>query len=347
MKIVAFSDLHLHSFRPYSQLTPEGLNNRLLDAVSCIDQVREHAEKINADLVLFGGDFWHVRKNIETAALNQGLDAIARFKGREIIMIHGNHDQAGKQHSAHPFSHLPGVTVADEPGWIKHDLGVNILAIPYTESREQVRELCNTSPHRMRGMSYILLAHLGVQGAKVGSDFVYTNLADCSVGDLNTKAFDLGLLGHYHLHQKLAKNLYYVGAPLQHNWGDRGQTRGFVEYDTETKKIKHIECKAPKFIELSDAEGWEDEPLAGNYVRLVSDEEYSADRREEACERLGARSFEVVKPTREKEAAVARSTLKPGESYDTIIEKYVNLKADDLDPALLAELGREIMKEVL
>src|SRR5690606_26763288 len=159
----------------------------------------------------------------------------------------------GNIHSVHPFSHLPGVHVIDEPGWVDTGLGVDILGIPYTENREHVAELCRSAAPN-NDSTRLLLAHLGVQGAKVGADFVYTNEADCAVKDLNSKAFEFGFLGHYHIHQKLSKNVYYVGSPLQHNWGDRGQIRGFVEYDTKTKKLKHVECQAPKFVELEDVE---------------------------------------------------------------------------------------------
>ena len=44
---------------------------------------------------------------------------------------------------------------------------------------------------------------------------------------------------------------------------------------------------------------------------------------------------------------MARTTLTPGESYDSIIDKYIDSKGTDLDPAVLAALGKDILKEVL
>jgi DNA repair exonuclease SbcCD nuclease subunit len=317
-----------------------------MHGVSCIDQVREYADKVDAKMVLFGGDFWHVRRNIDTAALNEGLNAVAKFS-QPVKIIHGNHDQAnssGSIHAANPFKYLSNVQVIDKPGWIECD-GVDILGIPYTENKDDVKQLCRLKAPNKDSVK-ILLAHLGIQGASVGADFVYNNEADCELKDLNSKSFDYGFLGHYHLHQQLAKNICYVGAPLQHNWGDKFQKRGFVEYDTETKKIKHIECVAPKFVEMDDVEGWEAVVDPGNYVRLISDKEYSADEREDIRQRIGARTFEVSTYTTAPEIT-ARSTLTPNESYDKIIEKYIESKGTDLDLGVLAEMGRSILQEVL
>ena len=353
-KIIAFSDIHCHNFVPYSTVLPNGLNSRLQDALNCIDQVRDYAVKVNAEMVLFGGDLFHLRRYVPTQVFNAVTDRLYTFVEAEmpLVAIPGNHDQSDKEgnwHALHTFGML--CTLIEETGW-RQVVGrsgqvYNILGIPFTESREAVQEACKSAPPSLtKKLPRLLLAHLGVVGAQLGADFVYNNLADCSLEDLNTKAFDVALLGHFHLHQKLNKNTYYIGAPLQHNWGDRFQTRGFIEYDTNTRKVTQIECRAPKFIEVEDVEGWQDGQLDDSYVRLVSDEEYSIDRREEVRQDIGARSLEVVRPKVEREI-VSRTSLTPGESYDKIISKYISEVGTELDADLLAEIGREMLKEVL
>ncbi len=350
-KILAFSDIHVHNWPQYSQLTSEGLNDRLLDTIACIDQVRQHALSVGAKVVLFGGDLFQQRRHVVTTAFNAAYDAFQAFKENdiELVAIDGNHDQAdgaGQHHALHGLRDV--CTVLDEPGWYRvgpegHQL--DVLAVPYTEDREAIKALCS-SKSMLKGVKYpkILLGHLGVQGALLGADFVYRNLADCTVEDLNAKSFDIGLIGHFHLHQKLAKNLYYIGATLQHNWGDRGQIRGFVEYDTVTKKLKQIETKAPKFVELEDVEDWEQQGTKGNFVRLATSREIGAVEREEIRVRIGARSFETVDRVVEK-AVQSRTSMEPGEAYDSILRKYIETKAPDLDYDKLAELGAEILKE--
>ena len=103
-KIVIFSDCHVHTFSANSTVLPNGLNSRLADAVGCINQVHQHAVNIDADLVLFGGDMFHIRKQVPVQAFNSVFTAMSMFSVSKIpvFMIHGNHDQAdrdGKFHS--------------------------------------------------------------------------------------------------------------------------------------------------------------------------------------------------------------------------------------------------------
>ena len=42
-KIVVFTDLHAHTFGPYSTALEDGTNSRLQDALNVIDKVREIA----------------------------------------------------------------------------------------------------------------------------------------------------------------------------------------------------------------------------------------------------------------------------------------------------------------
>lgn len=233
-KVLAFSDLHAHAFQPYSTILPNGRNSRLQDAVDCINQILQYSLQEDIDLVLFCGDLFHTRKHIVTQAFNAVYEALAKFQvfGIPLVMIHGNHDQAdreGKHHAIFPFKTF--ATVVDEPGWYevqgKEQL-YSIFAVPYIEDAEHLRDVMGSTRASTVGCASIFMGHFGLQGAKAGADFVYRNPVEPKTGDLNPGQFDLGLLGHFHIHQKVADKFYYIGAPLQHNWGDSRQIRGFV-----------------------------------------------------------------------------------------------------------------------
>jgi DNA repair exonuclease SbcCD nuclease subunit len=226
------------------------------------------------------------------------------------------------------------------------------MAVPYIENIPQLREAVNT-PCPDPGAHKLLLGHLGIQGAKVGADFVYTNPHDAALSDLNVSAFDAVFLGHYHEYQQLASNAWYIGAPLQHNWGDRGSTRGFIIYDTETRTHEHVPLKAPKFVQVRDVDPtYPIRSIADaedGFVRVVSEALWSETKREDLRAAIGARSLEIIRP---KDASLVtpaqRMVIDPSQSPEEVLEKYVlsginNL--DGLDDNYLIQMGREIMRE--
>ena len=356
-KVALFSDLHGHPFKPYATVLENGMNSRLADAVSCIEQVVQHCVKEDVDLVLFGGDLFHVRRTINVAAFNAVYEAMAKFSvhGIPLVMIHGNHDQAdraGTQHSVHAFRTF--CNVVDDPGWMmvsgKSGEPYAIMAVPYMENVEQLRQVV-TTPCPMSKVPKLMLAHLGIQGAKVGSDFVYINPHDAGVEDLNCEAFDAVYLGHYHLHQQIAPNAWYIGAPLQHNWGDRDQWRGFLIYDAEAKTHRKIPLKAPKFVEVADwAPDFETIDTDDCYVRLVSRDVWTEQRIDEMREILACRSLEIAAPKEKKSTkAEPRIEVKPGASFSEIMGQYVRSgvhATHGLDDDYLMQIGREILDEV-
>lgn len=359
-KVILFSDLHAHAFKPYATLLPGGVNSRLRDAVSCIEQIHAYATQNQISAVLFGGDMFHVRKNIHVAAFNMVFEAMSRFAVSKIpvLMIPGNHDQAdlvGDVYSVYSFSTF--CDVVGKPDWHVVDAGaeaLQVLAIPYIENAEHVRALTETTPPEPH-LPKIQLSHLGVQGAVVGADFVYINKHDPTVEDLHPERFDAVYLGHYHLHQKLAPNAWYIGAPLEHNWGDRGgaEPRGFLVYDTETRTHTRVPLRAPRFV-VTAVPSVDYEPLPelfDNYVRVVSDQKFSVDQLEEMRRHHGMRSLEVVPTTKGLIQCVhaRRLEVDPRMSPEDLVRKYVESglgDSDGLDESYLIQLGQEMLQEV-
>jgi DNA repair exonuclease SbcCD nuclease subunit len=363
-KIVAFSDLHGHPFKAYATLLPNGRNSRLNDAVCVVQQVRDHALAIGADLVVFAGDMFHVRKNIPVTAFNLIYEELSRFPvmGLPTVMLHGNHDQAdrfGEEYSVFAFGAF--CTVFDKAGWLSVDTPskrerIGILGVPYTEDLDHLRSVsAQLAPSDVDHK--IFLGHFGIQGAKLGADFVYVNRYDATLKDFHSDQFDAVLMGHYHLHQQLAPNAWYIGAPLQHNWGDKNQRRGFVIYDTETRTVEHVPLIAPEFVELTEQQLEEREYdtigdyicTPDSYVRLISDHIWSVPDQEKLKKQLEARSLEIIKPARKVSGQQPRLAVDPTMDAREVIDKYVHagvVTTDGLDENFLIQLAHEIMQEV-
>jgi len=358
--ILLWSDLHAHAFQQYATLTSDGVNSRLADAVSVINQVHKIAEEHDVDLVLFGGDMFHIRKVLYTQIFNMVFEAMAKFAVSKIptVLIHGNHDQsdrAGTQHSLFTFNTF--LYVISEPGWHlvegRHGSRYNILGIPYTENVTQLQYHVLRRPKNPG--TRIQLSHLGVQGAIVGADFVYANPHDPRVADLAVDNFHACFLGHYHQHQMLAGNAWYIGAPMHHNWGDRfdSNPRGCLLYDTETGKIKRVPLAAPRFVVCEGSLGSivpEHEPnvCETDYIRWITDEVISDDERQDIQKNIRCRSLEIIPKNKESIVTAPRLQVTPHMSTKDMVDAYVKsglTDADGLDPQYLLQMGHELLEE--
>lgn len=353
-RVVVFSDLHIHTHRAYSDVLDNGLNSRVQDAASCLDQIYDYCMVNDIDLVLCAGDLFHVRRTISVQAFNAAYECLAKFTAAKIptVLIPGNHDQSdreGSEHSIFAFQNI--LTIMDKMGW--HTVtGVGgdeyaIMAVPYSEDVDEIkRQLDVRSPSP--SAPQIFLGHLGVQNALVGADFVHRNPADPAIGDLRCSAFDVGFLGHYHLRQQLSPNFWYVGAPMQHNWGDKNQNRGFIVYDTITKTQELIRLRSPQFIEMYEQE-LDEEKLEGNFVRIITDGNWTESKKSSFQKKHGVRSIEVVSPKMSTaNGNNTRLNVNPLMAFNDMIKTYVNSDSMDvsgLDEDCLVQLGLEIMNE--
>lgn len=358
-KVVLFSDLHAHPFKPYATILPNGMNSRLENAVSCIAQIVQYCKQEKVDLVLFGGDLFHVRRNISVPAFNAVYEAMSGFAeaGIPVVLIHGNHDQAdkhGNDHSIHALRTF--LTVVDEPGWVTITGGesktrYDVLAVPYTENVDQLKEVLGTRGPDNPENPTILLGHLGVQGARVGADFVYSNPHDPVVDTFDGGRFDIGFLGHFHEHQQLNDRLWYIGAALHHNWGDKNTQRGFLVLETDTLTFEQVPLSAPRFVEL-EIHGTRTKnipDLDGDFVRVVSKRAWSKDRQDRVKEMWGCASLEVVPPRGQASTTKeARIEFRAGASFEDMVRQYVESglpKLDGLDESYLIQIGQEMLRE--
>lgn len=347
-KVAFFSDLHGHPFQPYATILSNGMNSRLYDAVFCLAQIRHYCIVNNIKTVLFGGDLFHVRRTINVSAFNAVYEELSEFRhyGINVFLIHGNHDQANKDGDVHSLKALKDISrVISDPGWVRVAEGVNVLCVPYLEDVEALREIVKF-PEMCKADHKLFLGHFGIQGAQVGADFVYAGPHDPKVEDLCCETFDRVYLGHYHIHQQVADNGYYIGATLAHNWGDKNQTRGFLVYDTEARDHEFIELKSPKFVELDHSA----EAYAGgdDFVRIVDTyDKWDKQRVANAKAEWGCRSLETIKP---KQLVIPqqRIDVSSNSGFSEIVDKYVKSQTldGDLDDNYLKALGSEILDEV-
>ena len=273
-ELLVFSDHHGHPFSYGSKevLLPTDLfrstsdvlyNSRLIESCRVIKQMEEYARKNNIKSAVFCGDLFHTQEAVPTEAFNLTLRSIRSLAQQcKLYLLVGNHDSAdrlGQVHSLEAFRLVPNVEVF---GWESKSLTINhsgrldtytMCFVPYSDRKQLIKSTIQA--HSTAGCEpRLLFAHLGIQGAKVGSDYVLINENDLSIDDIPTKGFAGCLFGHFHEHQQLFQNGWYVGATHHHNWGDVNTKRGFLHVRVYINSIEFdfIESDAPRFLAINE-----------------------------------------------------------------------------------------------
>ena len=354
-EFLIFSDLHAHNFRYGSKKIPynDGVfNSRLIDTIEVLDEIMNYAIAHNIKTVLFGGDMFHTRQRYSADVFNLVFEKLLSFSdnGIQLIMIPGNHDYAdrdGLVHALQPFEAIENVFVIDREWnfFFTEKQRSVIWGIPYTPSLEEAKERLDNAAKEARDRDVnILLGHLGMQGAKVGSDYVLVDENDVRVSDVSGESFNACFFGHFHEHQQLFSNGWYIGATHEHNWGDSGGKRGFLHVKIDLHQrvsFERIETSAPKFIVMDG------EPVphrAKDFIKVYVDDATPAVIRE--MQKSIKSEYVTVQPRVDKQQVVLRleaTQLDP----ESALEAWVKTTgcSESLDLTEVIKLGKKILKE--
>ena len=348
MKIAVFSDLHAHNFKEFDKASDRSGSYRLDTTLDCIFFMKQYCIDNGISTVLFGGDMFHVRSKVNTMVYNACYDAIKSLaEVCEIHMIPGNHDDYDNSdtptHSLHPFKEIPNVYVYDTPAVVNLAGGqATLFALPFSKNTTRCKEwISEISIMATESNNPILLAHLGVWGATVGSHS-YPLPEAYTVEDLYPEVFKYVVLGHFHKRQFLGDypRAFYCGAPIQHSFNDEGEDKGFYIIDTSKRwDVQFVAIPNPKFvtIKMPCTKGLL-ETLAeqGDYVRVQVNEEELQQFLSIVPHNL---MYKVeLQKSYEQETRV---DVKIGMSFEEIVSAY----ADEFYPDA-KDIGLKILNEV-
>jgi DNA repair exonuclease SbcCD nuclease subunit len=367
-EFLVFSDFHAHNF-PYgaTRTTIPGMgglyNSRLADSAAVLDEMLEYAKQHDIYTVVFCGDLFHRRTSVATDVRHVIVDRLHRFADEdiELFMIPGNHDMGdrkGNVHSLvglgelsdyiHVYDKISTVSPARSDG---HDFeGVGFVFVPYTDSLEEAKSSLKAAGDLASLYdNQILFAHLGMQGATVGSDYVLINESDITVPDVPHDKFAACFFGHFHEHQQLFANGWFVGATHQHNWGDAYGSRGYLHVKVKKGKVEfeQIRTMAPEFVTTRDGKSsrGEDSIMKKNdFVKNITKDKY-LDREELRVKWELDNAPEIVIDTEEEDTEFSLDTTQL--SPTAVVDKWVESKLPEgLDKDEVLSVGKDILKEV-
>lgn len=370
-KFIVWSDHHIHKF-PYGSAIVDTdeygpCNSRLLDSVQCLEQMSDYAVANGIDTFVFTGDLFHKRTVLDVQTYQMAHEYLDRISGRidnsTIFLMPGNHDYADRHGVTHSLSSLSADlpngskrVVMNEATYLPLSTDMNTVGyfVPYSDDRAVLKAAFDKHAAVRDGLmsdakDSFLFFHCGIQGAKVGSDYVMQHDSDCSLGDLHTEKYDLAIGGHYHEHQYLNANTLYVGAMLQHNWGDVGSKRGFlvVERGPNGWATKQIETKAPKFESVEASKLLKGQKFDRNtFVRVQLDEGITAEEVTSAKEGAFA-SLEVVATPAADVSGASLSIDSARFDPMSVLESWVDSQQTKMDRDKLLTYGQKILTSVL
>jgi DNA repair exonuclease SbcCD nuclease subunit len=370
MRVLLLSDHHSFNWRLYSTTTSSGISSRLQDGLDVLNQIAMIAKKEQVDLVLFGGDLFHVRGTIQIQTWNLVFDAITKLRlaAQQVGLLVGNHDQTARSGDVHSVYSLGMVaTVMDKPQWYTFAVdatkiggkpcALHVLAVPYTKDHsaivQSIESLSASPPASLEATA--LLGHFGVSGAKVGGNFVLVDKDVPQLSELHAGDIDQVFLGHYHEPQQLGYNVRYLGATHHHNWGDVGSERGCWLWDTAENQPysepKLIPLKYPQFKILDAGSKITQEQVKGNFIKIrcpATPNAADMDGYLRLGATLGARSVEFTW-AETVSGTTSQVAFSPGMDLEAMVDSYVDEVERDvqLDDELLVEMGKELLRASL
>jgi DNA repair exonuclease SbcCD nuclease subunit len=348
MKVAIITDQHfgarndsLHFIEFYEKFYRDTFFPRLLK------------EKIDTVLIL--GDTFDRRKYVNFYSLQRAKQMFFDKLSEHNINVHmlvGNHDTYYKNTNDVNSPDLlledyDNIKTISSPTTLNLG-GQDILMMPwicaenYDESMRMIKE--STAP--------ICMGHFEIQGFQMYRGAPSHDGLDMSV----FSKFDVVFSGHYH-HKSKKGNIHYLGNPYELTWQDYDDDRGFHIFDTKSQKLTFVKNPNNIFKRISyDDKGVDTKTITemdlttykGAYVKVLvvnKTNPYLFDLFVNNLHQIGPVDVTIAEDILELEDDDI--DVDQTEDTTTILNKYVDNLATDLDKDKLKTLLREMYVDAL
>lgn len=215
--------------------------NNLVHIASLTSFLVGQARSSAPDAVVLLGDLLDYHEKVLTPCLNAAYTLVQALADIcPVYILVGNHDYISNTqfltdaHWMNGMKHWPGVTIVD-----KVLVTPAATFCPYV-APGRLAEALATCPTYVAGS--LLFCHQEFRGCDMGA-------VRSEHGDADTDA-RLAVSGHIHDSQWIGRSIYYVGAPMQHAFGD-AEKRIIALVDSGTFSITEIPVSIGRKVSLS------------------------------------------------------------------------------------------------
>ena len=339
MRFGFIADIHLSKYSQDKIEDQSNLPERLHSIKSAIYEVAEYCLANGIKVIVIGGDTLHGKSVIYAIAQEIMLQYFHDFMDLNFIVLDGNHDLSGKGtdvvSALRPLEHIPNVNWVkfSETAYLQNE---GILIVPYSTNLTNIIK---------NNKARILISHFGLSEAILNSGI--SVVSDVSLSDLRGR-YELVLLGHYHKPQEIIQNnikLYYVGSPIQLDWGEKNDIKRFLIVDTDTLQVDSIPINSyKKHIELELTNQNKDEIFklakqikdCGDHCKIIMKEKVNFDNKVK-------NEFHIIDKT---EIAVTDRGITSSMSQEDKLMRYLEIKQiPDDEKEIYKQIGLEIIRE--
>lgn len=254
-----------------------------------IDAIHTH----KPDAVVHGGDLKEALNPVDIRVVKFWVKAVRRIveTGVKLYINLGNHDQIGQSIDSTNWLDVlraAGARIATKPRVFKircADSSFGLLSfLPYTRDKKKelrwARKLAAMTASEVgafaristsAALSTVLVFHTEVADAAINA--AGTKLKGNTAEDLQMSRYTVCLGGHIHRFGKVADNAWYIGSPFTQDWGEAGQRKGLVLWDSVGQKPKQLVTSIPHWYDadtLIDAYPLEPGALIRSRVEVTS-----------------------------------------------------------------------------
>lgn len=258
MRIAHLADLHL-GYRAYHRLNSRGVNVREWDVAEAFRRVVAATAELKPDLVLVAGDVFHTVRPSNTAiaeAFRQFCVLTERLPGVPVVMIAGNHDSPRSADTGNIltlFREIDGVQVVCDDGRAVKlpKLDASILCLPHVALAGEELPPMEPDPKVKHNL---LMLHAEVPSEVPGAPEHPTEYGGAHVpkGRIRAERWDYVALGHYHIHEQRAPNMWYPGGIERTSvniWREQ-DPKGFLLFDTDEGRAEFQPVETRPVIDL-------------------------------------------------------------------------------------------------
>lgn len=268
-KILAIADIHMSNRLPYAKPGANDVTDRLQDQLDMIEHAFQIAKSEKVDSIVILGDLFNQSK-VDAVTLTHTVGALAATK-HQIYILPGNHDAnsiTGGRYAVEALGAMQHKYIHYLDSELMPTRWLQLLPLPFVSIGEAQERLESAKKLIVDGAVNVLLFHNSV----LGCEHMEWTCDDGLDPDDICDGFDWVIGGHFHKPQTFGPQDrgMYCGAPMHHDFGDRGRDAGMwvVEFfeDGKTHK-KFIPGKSPKFYVTNETKvdkKWK----PGDYVRV-------------------------------------------------------------------------------
>ena len=358
-KALFTADWQLCNTLAHAQVVERGETDRLRDQLAVVKAIGKIAKVEKVDGIYVLGDVYEKRL-LDAITLRYGFAMVLHLsKIAPVYLLPGNHDahsSKGARFLLEVFEEIQNKNIMylDGARIVRPapKLSLDFFSLPWSPASEAQERLENMRGKRKAALN-VLLMHHSIKDCRDGG-WVCDNGLDA---DDVCAGWDLVASGHFHERQKFGDCGEYVGAPMEHDFGDAGSApRGvrIVEFskDKISKGFKKITSPRFHICEWGDLDR---SPVCeeGDYLRVdvrSTHAEYKTLLPEvmEAVKVWRDAGVNVLEP---KHVPIAqqedRLQLAKAPSHEEAVEKYVAMaNTTGLDKKRLIEIGKGILEEV-